>query len=516
MSRTDNEPDIGKYRSVAALVRAHAGAMPDREFLVSIDQGRGITWNELHRFCNRFARFLVARGIGANDRVAVLGENTLELLVLYYAVLYSGATFCIVNTEINASHLREMLARIEPKLVLWHAELDPETLGAGSPGEWMRFGDIRGDDGLFGEIARIADHSDVADRSRPDDVAVITFTSGTSDTPKGVIHNFGNYYWIAEQTIDMWGLTAADRLLEYRSISWASSHMLCLMPCLLAGATLLFARKFSASRFFDWIATHKPTIAIGIPTVVNMLLERPQDVPANAFASLRFMSCSTAPLMVGQHEKFERQYGVRLIQLYGMSEGGVVAANYHDDRRIGTVGRPGRYQNLRILDGEGKECPAGAVGEIEIGGAQNGFAYMLPDRTIDPIRGKRLKTGDLGFIDADGFLHITGRAKDIIIRGGVNIAPLEIDGILAKHPDVGEAATIGVPDRVYGEEVVAYVAPRAGAALTEDAVARHCAAALPDFKRPKRIVVTAAIPKNQRGKIDRNALKADWQRRNAG
>jgi acyl-CoA synthetase (AMP-forming)/AMP-acid ligase II len=141
---------------------------------------------------------------------------------------------------------------------------------------------------------------------------------------------------------------------------------------------------------------------------------------------------------------------------------------------------------------------------------------MLPDRSIDLIRGRRLKTGDLGFLDADGFLHITGRAKDIIIRGGVNIAPLEIDGILAKHPDIGEAATIGVPDRVYGEEVVAYVAPRAGAALTEESVAHHCAAALPDFKRPKCIVITAAIPKNERGKIDRNALKADWQRRNSG
>jgi acyl-CoA synthetase (AMP-forming)/AMP-acid ligase II len=510
MSAMPDMPDMSKYRSVARLVREHAARTPEKPFLVSIDHGTLLTWGELHRFCNRFARFLAARGVGANDRVAVLGENTLELFALYFATLYAGATFAIINTEINAAHLREMLARIEPKLVLTHTELDLEKLGVGGG---MRFGEFDGG-ALFRDIARSADHSDVPDRSRPDDVAVITFTSGTSDAPKGVLHCFGNYFWIAEQSIDMWGITDADRVLEFRSISWASSHMLSLMPCLVAGATLLLARRFSASRFPDWLASHKPTIVIGVPTVVNMLLERPQDLPKDALASLRFMTCSTAPLLVEQHERFERQYGIRLIQIYGMSEGGVVAGNHHDGRRIGTVGRPGLYQNLRILDADGRECPAGTIGEIEIGGAQNAYGYLLPDRSVDRIRGRRLKTGDLGFLDADGFLHVTGRAKDVIIRGGVNIAPLEIDGVLAKHPDVAEAATIGVPDRVYGEEVVAYVAPRPGAALTEESVARHCAAALPEFKRPKRIVVTAAIPKNERGKIDRKALKADWQRRN--
>jgi acyl-CoA synthetase (AMP-forming)/AMP-acid ligase II len=499
---------------VPELVRGHAARTPEKPFLVSIDQGMSLAWSELHRFANGYARFLADRGIGANDRVAVLGENTLELFALYFATLYAGATFAIVNTEVNAAHLREMLARVEPKLVLTHAELDPAILGPDSPGAHLRFGAFGGDGALFSEVARLPDAPDPPDRSQPDDVAVVTFTSGTSDAPKGVLHSFGNYFRIAEQTIDMWGIAEHDRMLEFRSISWASSHMLSLMPCLVSGATLLLARRFSASRFFDWVATHKPTIAIGVPTVVNMLLERPQDVPKDALASLRFMTCSTAPLLRESHERFERQYGIRLIQIYGMSEGGVVAGNHHDDRKIGSVGRPGLYQNLRILDADGNDCATGVVGEIEIGGAQTAFGYLLPDRSVERIRGRRLKTGDLGYLDADGFLYVTGRAKDVIIRGGVNIAPLEIDGVLVRHPDVAEAATIGVPDRVYGEAVVAYVAPRAGRVLTEEAVARHCAAFLPDFKRPKRIVVTAAIPKNERGKVDRNALKADWQRRN--
>jgi acyl-CoA synthetase (AMP-forming)/AMP-acid ligase II len=511
---SDDAPDPAKYRSVAHLVRTHAAQTPNKPALISIEQGTQVSWRDLHRWCNRLAGLFADKGIGRNDRIAVLGENTLELVILYYAILYAGATFCVANTEINAAHLQEMLARLEPKLVLRHHELDSAALGENSPSERVPFGDPRGDGALFSEAGRYPDATDPPDCAGPDDVAVISFTSGTSDKPKGVIHNFGNYFWIAEQTIDMWGITAADRLLEYRSFSWASSHMLSLMPCLATGATLLFARRFSGSRFFDWIATHQPTIAIGVPTVVNMLLERPQDVPEGAFASLRFMSCSTAPLMVESHERFERQYGVRLIQLYGMSEGGVVAGNHHDDRRIGSVGRPGLYQNLRIVDGDGNARPSGVVGEIEIGGAQTAYGYLLPDRTVEVIRGRRLKTGDLGFLDTDGFLHVTGRAKDVIIRGGVNIAPLEIDGVLATHPEVAEAATIGVPDRLYGEEVVAYVAARPGARPSAASIAAHCAATLPDFKRPKHIVVTAAIPKNDRGKIDRNALKADWRRRN--
>ena len=150
------------------------------------------------------------------------------------------------------------------------------------------------------------------------------------------------------------------------------------------------------------------------------------------------------------------------------------------------------------------------MGEIEIGGAQNASAYLLEGGEVVPIRGTRFKTGDLGYLDGDGFLHIAGRAKDVIIRGGVNIAPLEIDNVLTRHADVSEAAAVGVPDPIYGEAVVAYVAPRAGAALTADHVKRHCDELLPDFKRPREIVVRDSLPKNVSGKIDRAALRAEW------
>ena len=496
-------PDPARFRSVADLLQAHAERTPDKVFLHSIDQDRSITFGEMYRLANRFAHFFGEMGIGANDRVAVLTENSIEMLILFFAVQRHGAAFCTINVEVNAAHVREMLDRLSPKLVLWDDTLDGDALGA--DGSWIGFGK------LFAEVEDYPDQP-VPTRAEPDDVCVISFTSGTASTPKGVMHNFGNYFWIAEQTIDMWKLTGGDSLLEYRSFSWASSHMLSLMPCLVSGATLVFAKRFSQSRFFDWIATHRPTVVIGVPTVVNMLLNRETDDGAALFDGVRFMSCSTAPLMLDQHKRFEETYGIQLVQLYGMSEGGVVAGNHVGARRIGSVGPPGLYQNLAIVGPDGETLPDGEVGEIEIGGAQTGYGYLHPDKSVEVIRGTRLKTGDLGYLDDDGFLLITGRAKDVIIRGGVNIAPLEIDNALTAHPDIAEAATIGVPDPVYGEEVVSYVAGRPGAALSADDVLAHCAEILPEAKRPKQVVITDAILKNDRGKIDRNALAEAWKR----
>jgi len=508
---------VTEYRSVADRLRAHAGAMPDRIAFVSIDQGSSITWGALARTANRLGHLLAARGIRANDRVLVLTDNSLENLILYYAIQAYGATFCTINVEINATHVREMTERLAPKLVLWHEALDDAALGVGAPGEWIAFGDWSetGGAGLFGMIAGLPD-TPLPAVNGPDDVCVICFTSGTTAKPKGVMHSFGNLDLIGQQTVYLWGLAATDRVLEYRSLSWSSSHQVVLHPTLVSGQTLLLARRYSQSRFFDWIGAYRPTVVVGVPTVVNMLLDRPVGLRSDALASLRFMSCSTSPLLGDQHRKFETTYGIKLIQHYGMSEGGTVGGNHWLARKIGTVGRPGLAQNLRIVDEDGKDVAPGAEGEIEIGGPQNAYGYLLEDGTVERVRGKRLRTGDLGRIDEDGCLVVTGRAKDLVIRGGVNIAPLEIDNVLMRCEDVFEAAAIGVPDRIYGEELAAYVVAKPGRALVAETVRAHCAASLPEFKRPREIFVIEAIPKNDRGKIDRNRLRALWRETHPG
>jgi acyl-coenzyme A synthetase/AMP-(fatty) acid ligase len=535
-------PDRSRYRSVASMLREHAEIRGDKPFIIAVDQpgdeggdrgGRSITFGQLWRLSNRLARFLADKGIGAGGRIAVLTDNRLEMPVLYYAIQRYGAAFCTINVEVNASHVREMLDRIAPDLVLWHEDLDAAAYGPPDD-RWRRFGDCdadgkaAADGGLFEALNDFSDADDAPEAPHgPDDLCVLSFTSGTSAAPKGVMHRFGNYYWIADQSIDMWQLTEADRMLEFRSLSWASSHMLCLSPALRVGATILLAHRFSRSRFFGWLRDFTPTMVIGVPTVINLLLgldPAPEDIAATR--ALRFMSSSTAPLMVEQHRRFEETYGIKLIQLYGMSEGGIVAGNHVGARRIGSVGPPGLYQNLKIVRPDGAALAEGAVGEtgvgetgvgeIEIGGAQPAGSYLLADGTIEPI--DRLRTGDLGYLDEDGFLIITGRAKDVIIRGGVNIAPMEIDNVLAAHPDIHEAATIGVPDSLYGEIPVSFATLRPGTvdgAAEEAAILAHCAGRLSDIKIPARVIFLDDIPKNNRGKIDRAALAALWTGRYA-
>ena len=511
-----SEPLVPEYRSVLTRLRDHAETMPDKVCLVSIDQGSELTWSGLHAACNQVAGALAARKIRANDRIIVLTDNSLENLILYYGVQRYGTTFCTVNVEINRAHLNEIVDRLEPRLVLWHDALDADRLGVGrpgAPGDWVPFG-VWGDAAEGGFLAEAAGYSagaEVPEVSEPEYISVICVTSGTAEKPKGVMHSFSNYLLIGEQTKYLWGLSETDRVLEYRSFSWSSSHQICLNPTLCSGDTLIFAEKYSQSRFFDWIRDYRPTVVVGIPAVVGMLLNRDPDAADDVLGTLRFMSCSTSPLLGDQHRHFEDRYGIRLIQHYGMSEGGTVAGNRFDTRRIGSVGRPGMAQNLVIVDADGEALPAGAEGEIEIGGPQNATGYLMEDGSVEPVRGRRLRTGDLGRLDDDGYLTITGRAKDIIIRGGVNIAPLEIDNAIMRHADVFEVATIGIADAIYGEELVSYVVAKPGAALTKAALTAHCEAELPAFKRPRDFILTDAIAKNARGKIDRRAMAEKWK-----
>jgi acyl-coenzyme A synthetase/AMP-(fatty) acid ligase len=497
--------------SIADQLSRNAAARGDELALISVDDGRSLTWAALRRMTVRVAHLLRGLGIGANDRVAVLGENSLETLILYYGVQAWGATWCTINVEVNRHHLIEMLDRIGPKLVFCQGGLGLEELAA--PGAWMNYGrhDGDGDGGLFSKLAEMPEEAVPDPVNEPEDRCVISFTSGTEAQPKGVLHSFCNYQAIAQHQLDRWGLTSDDRILEFRSFSWASAHMLSLNPAALAGCTLLFARRFSRSRFAGWIRDWRPTVIVAVPTVVNLLLESPPADAGTIFAGVRFVSCSTAPLMPEQHRRFEAVYGLPLVQLYGMSEGGVVAANRPETRRIGSVGQPGLYQDIAIRGPDGAALPPGETGAIETTSAQHAHAYLHAGGGLEPIRGRPLPTGDMGYLDRDGFLIVTGRARDVIIRGGVNIAPLEIDAVLTAHEGVAEACTFGIPDPIYGEEIASWVAAKPGAEITPRVLARHCAALLPEAKRPKHIAVVDSIPKNERGKIDRNAARAAWR-----
>ena len=371
--------------------------------------------------------------------------------------------------------------------------------------------DARGES-FFAAVNR-AEPGNATTPAGPDDSAVILFTSGTSARPKGVVLSFRELLTNAGPTADGFGMTAADRIYDFRSFNWCSAQTLSALPPLQRGATLILGRKFSRSRFFDHVRQHGATIATGNPTTIGLLLNGEGPLAAPELPALRFMTSSSAPLAADEWRRFEERFGIRVSQGYGCSETGWIAAQPGEARRIGTVGRPHAYHRLAVVADGGHLATAGETGAIELGGlAENSYRYLADDGSVRVNERGRMKTGDLGFLDDEGYLHLTGRARDLIIRGGVNISPVEIDAVLMRRPEVVEAATVGVPDKVYGEEVVAFVVLRPGAGIGADDLLRHCNAALPAFKAPKRIVLSDALPKTERGKLDRKALVERWNR----
>ncbi len=513
------EPEL-PFETVRSLLIKYKDRHPAKTAIHDLDQDKGITWGELHDITNRMARFLYDRGIRKGDRVALLSDENLEKLICWLGIWRLGAVVCPTNVEMNAAHMNRLLGHIEPKLILWHEGVD----GPGLTSEiavdkimvarWPA-GDDASADELFRALAGIAAAPELDIENDPEQIAAIHSTSGTTATPKSLISTHRAFWLNGQNSIDFIGLTADDRTLDYRSFSWNSPQILSLMPMLELGLSLHMARRFSRSRFFDWIKGHGITFAAGVPTVVNMLLNEPLGITAEDIPSLRYMTCSTAPLAPEQWRRFEEIYGVKLLPLYGFTEGGWVCGNRHYKRKPGTVGMPAKHQQFLIVDGQGEPCPPDVEGEVTVGGPQACMATISPEGEYDDLVGARIKTGDLAVMDVDGFVRVTGRSKDLIIRGGVNIAPLEIDNALMTHPKVAEAAAVGVPDPIYGEKIVCYVVAKPGERLTADEIESHCAKLLAAFKIPKAFHFIDALPKSERGKVLRRNLKDIWTKENA-
>jgi acyl-CoA synthetase (AMP-forming)/AMP-acid ligase II len=491
-----------------------AARSPQKPWAIAADGGRTVDYARLHDFADRFAVWLGRRGIGPNDRVALLADNSIEQLLCYFGIMAAGATVCTIHVEMNRNQLGGILDRLKPKLILYQdgLRLDEVLASATAPRLMIGRYDAPSAESVFGALARcVPDGRETA--APPDHDAVILFTSGTSAKPKGVVLNFREFLSNIDPVAEAFGITADDRLYDFRPFSWASAQLLGALAPVNRGATLVLAEKFSASRFFGHLRDHDVTIATGNPTTLNILLNSGAQAEPDALPKLRFVTSSSAPLLLDEWKRFERKFGIRVAQGYGASEANWIAAISGEARRLGTVGRPFAYHDFAIVDSEGRRLPAGEIGSVEVGGwPDHPFRYLDEDGVIRVHAHGRIRIGDIGCLDGDGFLLLTGREKDLIIRGGAKISPLEIDACLMQCADVIEAATVGVPDPIYGEEVVSYVVPRPGAALDGEAVLRHCAAALPAFKAPKRIVLADALPKTERGKLDRKALAERWRK----
>jgi acyl-CoA synthetase (AMP-forming)/AMP-acid ligase II len=501
-----------------------ADRAPDKPWVVSADDSRTASYGQLRDTVGRFATFLRQREIGPNDRVALLANNSIEQLLCYFGVMAAGATVCTIHVEMNRNQLDDIFVRLKPKLILYQDGLQLDDLLAQTQAPRLRIGhwDEPESDTLFAALASCAPGEPQA-TARPDDDAIILFTSGTSAKPKGVILNFREYLLNIDPIAAGFGITGDDRLYDFRPFSWNSAQTLGGLAVVNRGATLVLAEKFSASRFFQHLRDHGVTVATGNPTTINMLLNSEQTWHEQTWhgdnlPKLRFMTSSSAPLLLEDWKRFEQKFGISIAQGCGASEVSWIAAIPGEQRRLGRVGRPLRYHDLAIVDADGRRLAAGEIGYVELGGLgdQHPYRYLGEDSEVKIHSRGRFRTGDLGSLDADGFLTLTGREKELIIRGGAKISPVEIDSCLMQCADVIEVATVGVPDAIYGEEVVSYVVARPGAKLDAADLLRYCAGALPAFKAPKRIVVSSSLPKTERGKLDRKALAERWSKEASG
>jgi long-chain acyl-CoA synthetase len=497
-----------------AWLSRNAHDCPDKVAVRSLDQGREITHGELFDLACRIGNFYAARGIGANDRVALLSNNSIEHLIVYFASLAYGCTICTIHVEMNAIYFEDILRAVDAKLVFSEGKQpELERLAGRVPGDWFALGDWTRDgvSGAFAEFARCGDApGDWPVGGRLDDASIF-YTSGTASKPKGVVCTYAELLDNAMPIADAFGMTADDRILDYRSMNWMSAQVLSALSPIAKGATLLLARKFSVSRFFEWINDNGATMAAGNPTIINMLVNREGHRGRDAAPTLRFITSSSAPLLVSEWQRFEETFGISVCQGYGTSESGWIAGSNEETRRLGSVGRPLSYQRVDIVDKDGNALPPDEIGSIRLNGNPAGrYRYLSDDGTIRVNAEGSSLTGDLGFLDRDGYLFVTGREKDLIIRGGVNISPLEIDNVVLQLAGVADVATVGVPDELYGEQVVIYVQAKDGAGLTPAAVTEHCRAHLADFKLPGDVIFRAELPKTARGKMDRHALAAEW------
>jgi len=486
---------------------------PDKPYIVSVEDGRTITFGAFAGLVRRIGNFLEGAGIATNDRVALFAGNSIEHVACYVGVMAYGATICTVHVEMNRRHLGRIAAQLGPRLTIHDDDVAPDDIAAAAPclrlgrwdapaaGTWCAA--VQGCEAGGAHVAHTTARHD----------GVIFFTSGTSDRPKGVVLSYREQIGNIAPMAEGFGMTAADRVYDFRSFNWASAQLFGVLGPLRCGATLVMAKKFSVSRFFDDVRAHGVTIAAGNPTTINLLLGAGHAVRAADVPALRFVTSSSAPLSEPDWRRFEKRFGIPVAQSYGSSETAWIAVNPGRDRRFGTVGRPLAYHRLAIVDTNGRRLPPGETGEVELGGwDDNEYRYLGDDGAVRVNSRGRIRTGDMGFLDADGFLHLTGREKELIIRGGVNISPVEIDGVLMRRAEIAEAATVGVPDTVWGEEVVSYVVLRPGETFAPDDLLRYCAVQLPAFKAPKQILLREELPKSVRGKLDRKALVAQWCR----
>ncbi len=502
------------YLSIAELLETYQAQHPNKHALVDVDLKLAITFAQLAWLVERTTHDLLALGIRPGTRAALFADNSISTVAVWLSLWRIGAVVCPIDAPSIPFQADDILGLVNPAHILsddWHGTvLDIDRHQYRSP--VTRF--AQWSPGVESLIVRSTASKPSDDRPtlqqlppvRFSSIASISCTSGTTGKPKAVVHDYAALWQNGFDSIELLGLRADDRTLEYRSLGWFSSQILSLIPFLQIGLTLHLARKFSLRNFPKWVSAHRITVSVGLPAVINLLLQHPIAEGKKPFESLRLITSSTAPLSAENWSAFEQTYGVLLLNLYGSSETGWISGNRFDAHRIGTVGRPASSVDLTIASESGEACPHGEPGLVTVNADKLALGYLHADSSVLLIRGRPFTMPDIATIDDDGYVRLHGRRDSQINRGGVKFYPIEIETVLLSHPAVHEALAIGVPDTVYGEKAVCFVVATQGSTFDSDQLLAYCSTRLPHNKTPSDIVQVDSLPRNHRGKLLRSSL----------
>ena len=494
-----------------AALRAAFPADLDATAIEDADSGGRYTWRDLERGTAMIANLLASLDLPEGSRVAVQTDKSVEALMLYLAVLRAGYVYLPLNTAYQAGEIEYFLGNAEPavfvctpqafgvlsKLAFRAGVTHVFTLGAERTGT------------LLERAAQQSDRHAPARRGA-DDLAAILYTSGTTGRSKGAMLTHGNLLANARTLHDYWGWRSDDVLIHALPIFHVHGLFVASHSALLAGARMIWFARFDARAVVARLP--EASVFMGVPTLYVRLLAEPAFT-RECCARMRLFIAGSAPLQIETFDEFRARTGHTILERYGMSETVMLASNpcraEDGERRGGTVGFPLPGVGLRIRGDRGEPLPAGEIGGIEVSGPSVFKGYWrMPEKTADEFTTDLwFKTGDVGRIDADGYVTIVGRSKDLIISGGYNVYPAEVEGYLNEAAGVAESAVVGVPHPDFGEAVVAAVVPRAGAALDADALIAALKTRIAGFKVPKRIFVVGELPRNAMGKVQKNLLR---------
>jgi malonyl-CoA/methylmalonyl-CoA synthetase len=499
----------------------HAAFPADLDSIaIETDNGLHYSWRDLDRASAMMANLLLGLKLPAGSRVAVQVEKSVEAMMLYLATLRAGLVFLPLNTAYQSAEIEYFIQNAEPAVVV----CSPKNFGwvskiAFTCGTQSVF--TLGDDRTGSLLDRATHCSDIhsCSRNNGEDLAAILYTSGTTGRSKGAMLSHGNMLSNASMLKDYWGWKQGDVLIHALPIFHVHGLFVAIHGALINGSKMLWLNQFNPKAVIERMP--RATVFMGVPTLYTRMLAEPTLTQAAA-KNMRLFIAGSAPLLKETHEEWEQRTGHKILERYGMSETVMLTSNPYaadvrfsdqSERRAGTVGFPLPGVSLRICNDQDVELSTGEIGGIQVKGP-NVFAgyWRMPEKTAEEFTSdKFFRTGDVGYQDDRGYVRIVGRSKDLIISGGYNVYPAEIEGYINDLEGVAESALIGVPHPDFGEVGIALVIAKPGATPDAQAILATLKEKLANFKIPKRCEIVAELPRNTMGKVQKNLLREQYK-----